>query len=132
MRSLVHSVSHYVFTLHTIRFNTTCIHSHCIVQNTTHKSVVNLARKSSARVYRYGHVWCTSIRSHIIQWYIHAILASLIIVAYLGVQFKLYRISHSLHCKNLRVYSFNLYLYLSCTFYNHPVSDWDVPFTMAT
>ena len=36
-----------------------------------------------------------------------------------------------IHCKNLRVV-LTFYGYLSCTFYEHPVSDWDVPFTMAT
>ena len=36
-----------------------------------------------------------------------------------------------MHCKNLRVV-LTFYGYLSCTFYKHPVSDWDVPFTMAT
>ena len=36
-----------------------------------------------------------------------------------------------IHCKNLRVV-LTFYGYLSCTFYKHPVSNWDVPFTMAT
>ena len=36
-----------------------------------------------------------------------------------------------IHCKNLRVV-LTFYGYLSCTFHTHPVSDWDVPFTMAT
>ena len=35
------------------------------------------------------------------------------------------------HCKNLRVV-LSFYGYLSCTYHKHPVSDWDVPFTMAT
>ena len=39
--------------------------------------------------------------------------------------------SFALHCKNLRAV-LTFYGYLSCTFYKHPVSDCEVPFTMAT